>query len=181
MLVTSTGDINLGGTVTAQGNGTGAGGNIVTKAAGVDNVESGANLLAAGGAPGEGGHIEVSGKDVVLDGNIDPGNGGSLLLDPKNIIVTPTSGSVSANVSTGSNPGGTTKVKETWVAQHLQADQNVTLTAQSRHHLHGRHQSGTTDFNCGRCGGNLTVTAGESILFSDAKDYTSGPAAAKWR
>ena len=90
VMVTSTGDINLGGTVTAQGNGTGAGGNIVTKAAGVDNVKSGANLLAAGGSAGKGGQIELSGKTVKLDGNIDPGKGGGILLDPRTSIVTPT-------------------------------------------------------------------------------------------
>ena len=92
VLVTSTGDINLGGTITAQGNGTGAGGSIVTKAGGVDNIESGANLIAGGHAPGQGGHIEVSGKGVIWDGNIDPGYGGSLLLDPQNINITTVTG-----------------------------------------------------------------------------------------
>ena len=66
--------------------GTGAGGQIVTKAAGDDAIGSMAFVSAAGGASGgKGGFIEVSGKQVGLHGTIDPGKGGSLLIDPTNI------------------------------------------------------------------------------------------------
>ena len=67
VLVTTPGDINVGGQVTARGDGTGAGGQIVTKAGGDDAIETMAFVSAAGGASGgKGGFIEVSGKQVGL-------------------------------------------------------------------------------------------------------------------
>jgi len=140
VMVTSTGDINLGGTVTAQGNGTGAGGKI-----------------------------ELSGQQMRLGGEIDPGKGGSILIDPKNIVVLPGAG-FSHNVSAGSNAGGTTDVNETWVASHLQAGQNVTLAA--THDVAFRGSNSAADFIlAGGGGGNLTVTAGRDILFSHVRNY----------
>src|SRR5690242_15564925 len=88
VLVSAAGDINVGGQVTARGNGAGAGGQIVTRAAGNDAIDSMAFVSATGGATGRGGFIEVSGKQGVgLGGTIDPGKGGSLLVDPTNITV----------------------------------------------------------------------------------------------
>ena len=67
------------------------------------------------------------------------------------------------------SPGGTTKVNEAWVAQQLQADQNVTLAA--THDITFKGTNAAADFTLLGGGGNLTVTAGESILFSNAKEY----------
>ena len=52
------------------------------------------SLTAAGGtaAVNQGGQIEVSGLHVLLSGNIDPGAGGTLMVDPYNAIITPTKG-----------------------------------------------------------------------------------------
>ena len=60
VLVTAAGNINVGGQVTARGDGAGNGGQIVTKAVGADNIEQMAFVSAAGGATGKGGFIEVS-------------------------------------------------------------------------------------------------------------------------
>ncbi|HEX3064472.1 MAG TPA: hypothetical protein VHQ39_03275, partial [Dongiaceae bacterium] len=88
ILVTAAGDINVGGTVTARGNGTGNGGQIVAKAAGADNIEQMAFVSATGGASGaKGGLIEVSGKTVGLNGSIDPGKGGLLYVDPATFTI----------------------------------------------------------------------------------------------
>ena len=86
VLITSEGDINLSGQVNAAGAGSGAGGQIITKAVGADNVAANAVLTAAGGADAvnQGGQIEVSGHHVLLSGNIDPGAGGTLIVDPGN-------------------------------------------------------------------------------------------------
>ena len=84
VLITSEGDINLTGQVNAAGAGSGAGGQIITKAVGADNVAANAMLTAAAGARpvDQGGQIEVSGLHVLLSGNIDPGAGGTLIVDP---------------------------------------------------------------------------------------------------
>ena len=68
VLITSEGDINLTGQVNAAGAGSGAGGQIITKAVGADNVAANAALTAGGGADAvnQGGQIEVSGHDVLL-------------------------------------------------------------------------------------------------------------------
>src|SRR5579863_6966736 len=163
VLVTSTGDINLGGTVTAQGNGTGNGGSIVTKAAGLDNVESGANLIAGGSAKGQGGHIEVSGKGVILDGNIDPGYSGSLLLDPQNVTITPIAGH--------NNPAAST-VSENFIEHFLDSGHH-TLTLTANHDITFTAVGNTHDLNFNS--GNLRLVAGAtahggSILF-DANHY----------
>ncbi|HEX3064487.1 MAG TPA: hypothetical protein VHQ39_03350, partial [Dongiaceae bacterium] len=88
ILVTAAGDINVGGQVTARGDGTGAGGQIITKAAGGDDIKAMAYVSAVGGASGaKGGFIEVSGKQVGLGGNIDPGKGGLLYVDPATFTI----------------------------------------------------------------------------------------------
>jgi hypothetical protein len=168
VLVTSTGDINLGGTITAQGNGTGAGGSIVTKAGGVDNVEAAAVLVAAG-APGEGGHIEVSGHRVVLSGAIEAGSGGSLLIDPMNINVTTTPGHTTSAVISESFIHGKLAAG---TAVSLIAQHNVLFTATGPSHtlaggkgdLLVQADTGNIDFNAGnyeiRTGsGNITFNA----------------------
>src|SRR5215471_4531605 len=48
VLVTSAGDVNIGGQVNAAGAGTGAGGRIITQAVGADNIAGKAVLTAAG-------------------------------------------------------------------------------------------------------------------------------------
>src|SRR5262249_17499038 len=88
VLVTSEGDINIGGRVTAAGAGAGAGGQIITRAVGADKIAGNAVLTAAAGpSGGHGGQIEVSGHDVLLSGNIDPGVGGTLVVDPANFTI----------------------------------------------------------------------------------------------
>ena len=87
VLVSAAGDINVGGQVTARGDGAGAGGSIVTKAVGEDNIEQMAFVSAVGGATGKGGFIEVSGKTVGLNGSIDPGKGGLLYIDPATFTI----------------------------------------------------------------------------------------------
>ncbi len=88
VLVTAAGDVNVGGQVTARGNGTGNGGQIVTKAGSNDAIGQLAFVSATGGASGsKGGNIEVSGKTVGLNGAIDPGKGGLLYVDPSQFTI----------------------------------------------------------------------------------------------
>ena len=56
----------------------------------------------------------------MLAGNIDPGSGGSLLIDPANMRVTPFSGASNQSAAT---------VNEHFVELQLQANHNVILQA----------------------------------------------------
>src|SRR5215469_13581576 len=161
VLVTAQGDINITGQITAAGAGSGAGGQIITKAEGADNIAANATLTAVAGATAvlgsvKGGEIEVSGHDVLLSGNINPGAGGTLLVDPFNVTITAANGF--------NHIGGT--VSEAFIGNQLnhfvavdiEASHNILFNAfGSTHVLHGGN-------------GNLTIGAGNNILFY-AKDY----------
>src|SRR5579872_193510 len=176
VLVTSTGDINLGGTITAEGNGTGAGGQIVTKAAGADNVEAAA-VLDAAGAPGEGGHIEVSGHTVALSGDIHAGSGGSLLIDPTNINVTTTPGHATSAVISESFIHGKLAAG---TAVNLVAQHNVVFTAAGPSHaliggkgnLLVQADTGNIDF----VAANYEIRTGSGNITFNAPDGSIGDA-----
>ena len=127
VLVSAAGNINVGGQVTARGDGAGNGGQIVTKAVGADNIEQMAFVSAAGGATGKGGFIEVSGKQVGLHGNIDPGSGGSLYIDPNNIHVIAANPGVGTLVGSNQTPGST--IGSDFIENQLAHGANVNLVA----------------------------------------------------
>ena len=87
VLVSAAGDINVGGQVTARGDGAGTGGQIVTKAVGADNIEQMAFVSARGGATAWAAISRSRGKTVGLNGSIDPGKGGLLYVDPATFII----------------------------------------------------------------------------------------------
>lgn len=87
VLVTSVGDINIGGVARADGGADGNGGSFMSWADRANVFEPGAVITARGGeASGDGGFIEVSGSKVTVRGIADAsaGNGaaGTFLLDP---------------------------------------------------------------------------------------------------
>src|SRR5690349_890735 len=157
VLVTSQGDINIGGQVSAAGAGSGAGGQIITRAVGADNIAGKAALTATGGKTGQGGQIEVSGHDVLLAGDINPGSGGSLLIDPFNVTITAANGFNHIGGGTVSEAYIGNQLNH-YVAVDIEASHNVLFNAiGSTHVLHGGN-------------GNLTIGAGSNIVF-DAKTY----------
>ncbi len=160
VLVTAQGDINVGGQVTARGEGTGPGGQVVTKAGNADTIENLGFVSAAGGAAGgKGGFIEVSGHELILAGAIDPGSGGSLLIDPANMLVTPFS---------GANNSAAAVVNEHFVEQQLQANHNVTLAAD--HDIAFAGGTNATFIMHGGAG-NLKILAGTGDVSFKAADY----------
>ncbi len=155
VLITSEGDINLSGQVNAAGAGSGAGGQIITKAVGADNIAANAVMTAAGGAAAadQGGQIEVSGHDVLLSGNINPGSGGTLLIDPFNVIVTATK---------GFNDVAGATVSEAFISKQLR--RNVSVDIQASHDI-VFVAAGNSHMLVGG-NGNLTLDAANDIIFS---------------
>ena len=92
ILVASNGDLNLTGSMHADGGIDGRGGNVSTWADGTNNFAAGATIAARGGATaGDGGTIEVSGKNVKFRGLADAsaphGKAGVLVVDPTNLTI----------------------------------------------------------------------------------------------
>ena len=156
VLITSEGDINLTGQVNAAGAGSGAGGQIITKAVGADNVAANAVLTAAGGADAvnQGGQIEVSGLHVLLSGNIDPGAGGTLIVDPAVFTI-----------RNGSFGGGPDFIGEKKLEKTLQ--NGVSFVASAANQVIMQDLS---DNVLQGGGGNLTLTAGNAIVFKGTND-----------
>ncbi|HZT18600.1 MAG TPA: filamentous hemagglutinin N-terminal domain-containing protein [Dongiaceae bacterium] len=156
VLVTSAGDLAIRGEVSAAGQGTGAGGAIITQAQGADRIEARARLGAAGGAAGgKGGEIEVSGHDVLMAGHIDPGSGGTLMIDPYNAVIT---------AAPGHNDPAGSIISEGFISRQLKHD--VSVEIQASHDILFNAPGGGHVLTGGD--GNLTLDAGSDILFSAA-------------
>lgn len=125
------------------------------------------NIMARGGEQGgDGGMVEVSGKETLdfrgmVDAGADKGDGGTLLLDPKNIIIGTIAGNVSIyNAVYGVDPavnyalvpGQITSILDTGTDVTLQANNDISVTQA----IIANNPSGN--------GGNLTLQAGRSIM-----------------
>src|SRR6266404_4775258 len=159
VLVTAADNINIDGQVTARGDGTGAGGQIVTHAGEDDAIGALAFVSAAGGATGKGGLIEVSGKQVGLGGNIDAGSGGSLLIDPTNITI----------ISGGTGSIAGSQIGEFFLQNQLRHNVSVSLVANQNVEF----QALTTDHRLVGGNGNLSITAGATTIGNIVIDGTN--------
>src|SRR5215475_13941241 len=155
VLVTSQGDINIGGQMTAAGAGSGAGGQIITKAVGAANIAANAVVTAAAGPTGtKGGVIEVSGHDVLLSGDINPGAGGSLIVDPAIFTI--------VNGSFGVGPD---HIGEKRLEKLLNNGVNFVGSASNQVIMQD-----LTDNVLQGGAGNLTLKAGNAIVFQGVND-----------
>ena len=156
VLITSEGDINLSGQVSAAGAGSGAGGQIITKAVRADNIAANAMMTAAAGAAAgdQGGQIEVSGHDVLLSGNIDPGAGGTLIVDPPNFTI-----------RNGISGAGPDFIGEKKLEKILQNGVNFVASAANMIIVQD-----LTDNVLQGGGGDLTLNAGNAIVFNGVND-----------
>ncbi len=124
-------------------------------------------ILARGGVQGgDGGMVEVSGKETLyfrgmVDAGASAGKNGTLLLDPKNIIIGTIAGDVSIyNAIYGIDPaidyalvpGQITSILNTGTDVTLQANNDITVTSP----IIVDNRSGN--------GGSLTLQAGRSIM-----------------
>src|SRR6266436_1215948 len=159
VLVTAADNIYIDGQVTARGDGTGAGGKIVTHAGEDDAIGALAFVSAAGGAAGKGGLIEVSGKQVGLGGNIDAGSGGSLLIDPTNITI----------ISGGTGSIAGSQIGEFFLQNQLRHNVSVSLVANQNVEF----QALTTDHRMVGGNDNLSITAGATTAGNIVIDGTN--------
>ena len=114
-------------------------------------------MAGGGAAGGKGGLIEVSGHDVLLSGEINPGSGGTLLIDPFNVKITP---------SVGFNNVAGSTVSEAFISNQL--GHNIGVSIVATHNVDFLATGANHVLQGG--GGNFTVTAGDNILFH-ANDY----------
>ncbi len=126
VLVTSVGDINIGGEVHADGGASGNGGTVTTWADGTNVFESGAVITARGGdIAGDGGLIEVSGNDVRVRGTVNAsatnGAAGTFLIDP----------AFSITIANGAGTDSTATVFEENIENTSQGGTNVTLESET--------------------------------------------------
>jgi hypothetical protein len=181
ILVRSDRDIAIrdGALLTAQGSGLGGGGVVRLVASEVLDVAAGATVTAAGGATGQGGFIEVSGHTALrLRGAVDPGAGGSLLIDPAAIEIRGGSCAPTCSDASFTTSGGALSVVyEETIEGYLNSNINVALVASNdilaTDLTNGLNASGA---------GNLTLGIGSIIssgsglefpdpLFSDTSGF----------
>lgn len=131
------------------------------------HTEYAGDIRARGGeSGGDGGMVEVSGKETLdfrgmVDAGAAKGEGGTLLLDPKNIVIGTLAGDVSIyNAVYGVDPavnyalvpGQITSILNTGTDVTLQANNDISVTQA----IIANNPSGN--------GGNLTLQAGRSIM-----------------
>ncbi|MGH8372831.1 MAG: filamentous hemagglutinin N-terminal domain-containing protein [Gammaproteobacteria bacterium] len=125
ILAAQGGDISESGTLDASGATDGvAGGNVVIRGNGHTEIASTASINAAGDNA-NGGFIELSGHTLTVRGNVDPGKGGTLYIDPSIITITNGAASSSGAVSYGGS------VPKGFIQAQLNANHNVLLAAGS--------------------------------------------------
>ncbi len=120
--------------ISADATTNGDGGKVIVWADG-DTRYQGDISVTGGSQSGDGGFVEVSGKEnLAFRGTVDAsaanGNGGSLLLDPKNIIVADGGGAVLAdNDEFAENAGSDVTIDTAAIEALINADTAVTLQA----------------------------------------------------
>jgi hypothetical protein len=107
-----------------------AGGDIVVFADGALVVQDGATLNAAGLGAGDGGFIELSGKDahigsVNLNLSSKSGTAGTLLIDPFNLFI----GGASTQSGASDNASISTNIVSDGASIRLEADNSITVVA----------------------------------------------------
>ena len=153
-----------GSSIDASALRSGDGGQVVLWADGQTDFTG--DIRARGGAEsGDGGFVEVSGKEVLnfrgtVDAGADNGAGGTLLLDPRNIVIEAGGGAATTAVDQFADtpsqdsiiaPATITAVTDTGTGVTLQANNDLTVN------------SAIVTNNAGGAGGALTFQAGRNI------------------
>jgi filamentous hemagglutinin family protein len=162
-------------TIDASATQTGAGGNVAIWSDGQTTFAG--HIEARGGdIAGDGGFVEVSGKNNLafggfVDAGATHGAGGTLLLDPRNIVVDALGGATLADVDTFADtpsadstisPNTITLMTNAGTAVILQANNDITIN------------SSIVTINGGGTGGALTFRAGRSITLNGSVSSDNG-------
>lgn len=128
--------------------------------------------IAAAGA-GSGGAVEVSSESTIQSialGNIHLGTGGTLLLDPEDIIInnTAATGQLTGNLTFATNATGATTLNEADIVTLL--SDGTSLMLQANRDITWTQGSGNVFVSpgAGVTAGNLTLQAGRSVTMSGA-------------
>ncbi len=156
--------VGAGATIRADGGVDGNGGKVIVWADGITRYYG--DISARGGsAGGDGGLVEVSGKEWLsfaghVDAGASHGKAGSLLLDPKNIVISNAGVDVFAdNDGFGDNPGDDATIAPSSITALTDAGTNVILQANNDISI----LSNIISNNPGGNGGHMTFQAGRSI------------------
>ncbi|MBI2264521.1 MAG: filamentous hemagglutinin N-terminal domain-containing protein [Armatimonadetes bacterium] len=130
--------LTQGSSIQANGNGeNSSGGDVRVLSKGLALFAPGSELSAKGGASGDGGFVEVSGKNVWIRGSVDTqaqaGHSGTFLIDPDNLtIVDGAGGTLSGSLPdiTYAEGGASESVSEKALEQ-----QNSNITLQANHSI----------------------------------------------
>lgn len=154
-------------TVSVSGTGTGNGGKAVVWADG-STYFNGKVEARGGNLGGNGGQMEVSGKKYlyfrgIADASAPNGQGGMLLLDPKNIIISSSGSAALTDVDQfGDHVGEDWTISTGTLTTALNAGTAVTLQANTDITL----DADLTVNNAGGDGGALTMQAGRDIILN---------------
>ncbi|WNO07824.1 YDG domain-containing protein [Teredinibacter sp. KSP-S5-2] len=156
--------VESGATIIADAQVSGDGGRVIVWAN--DHTEYEGDISVRGGSEsGDGGFVEVSGKETLrfngmVDAGADNGEGGSLLLDPKNITVASGGGAASTDVDQFTDtPAGDSTIDPDTITTITNAGTSITLQANNDITI----EDSILSNNMGGNGGTLTFQAGRSI------------------
>lgn len=156
--------------ITANATETGDGGTVVLWSDGA-NLFTG-SISATGSATGKGGFVEVSGDHLGFYGDVDVANGGTLLLDPRDLRIVAVSGTPISSVDQFSDsPNTDSDIAASTITAVLNAGGNVTLAA-------NRDLFVDVDINVVLNGGvleggDLTLRAQRDIVFASNVDIVT--------
>jgi trimeric autotransporter adhesin len=115
--------------VEARGQGlNSAGGDVIVNSRGTTVTTPGSKLDTQGGISGNGGFIETSGKYAWLRGSVNPGKGGSYLIDPTDLTIVNGNGGTLDALLPNPTGGGSETISEI-ALESLPAGSNITLQA----------------------------------------------------
>jgi filamentous hemagglutinin family protein len=144
------GDIDNSGTLDASATDSGVAGGVITiRGDGHTQIEP-TSVITTEGDGAKGGFVELSGHTLHVAGLVDPGKGGSLLIDPAIINITSTS-------TTPAVVAATTTVGAGYIANVIQGGVTVALVASTAISYSGAARS-LSDVN--PAGGNLSMRIG---------------------
>ncbi len=116
--------------VEARGQGlNSAGGEVIVNSRGATVTTAGSKLDTQGGTTGSGGFIETSGKNAFLRGTVNPGKGGSYLLDPIDLNIVDGNGGTLDGLLPNVSGGGAFETISEIALESMAPGSNITLQA----------------------------------------------------
>lgn len=160
VLTAQGGDIENSGTLDASATQSGvAGGAVILRGDGTTRLDPG-SVITTEGDGAAGGFVELSGHTLDVKGTMDPGRGGSLLIDPSSLTI----------VAGSSGPNSVGSIGVGFIDANLNAGVDVVLVASNAI----GHASTVTLLQATAGAGNLTVKTGSLSVGAGSLSNISG-------